>query len=268
MRRRAHRHLVDVDRLLPCAADAVAHDLGHRGVRGDPLHSTHDRAALHHAHPHVHVERDVDPLAEPGAEHVDRAVANDDACCSDVDAVELRALHGHVVEDRAVDAVHGDPVRPPEHGEVADLDVVVRYDDPAADHRARLTLQDLALPDHERSLVYAGGERHDRREAHVPRRGGADEGEQDRCGSGRADAAELSAVLCVTEPKQREAGLSEDERRKPACSEECERRYQRRVQAEAVDDRQQRGELDRSERHRSPGGLVREQPVPDLEIEE
>ena len=174
----------------------------------------------------------------------------------------------HVVEDGAVDAVDGDPVRAAEHGDVADLDVVVRDNDPAADDRTRLALQDLALPDHERPLVYAGGERHDRRQPHVPRRGGADEREQDSSRSSRADAAELSAVLCVTEPKQREAGLSEDERREPACSEECERRHQRRVQAEAVDDRHQRGELDRPERHRGPGRLVREQPVPDLEIEE
>ena len=58
-----------------------------------------------------------------------------------------------------------------EHGDVADLDVVVRNDDPAADDRARLALEDLALPDHERAPVDAGGERHDRRQPHVPRRG-------------------------------------------------------------------------------------------------
>ena len=124
-------------------------------MRRDSLLAAHDRAALDHAHSHVHVEGDVDPLADSVAEHVDRAVADDDPGEADVDAVELRSLHGHAVEDRVVDAVHCDPVRAADDGHVLDLDIVVRNDDAAADDGARLALEHLALPDHERTLVDA-----------------------------------------------------------------------------------------------------------------
>ena len=40
------------------------------------------------------------------------------------------------------------------------------------------------------------------------------------------------------------------------------------MQTEAVDDRHQHAQLDRSERKRRPGRLIGQQPVPDLDVEE
>jgi hypothetical protein len=74
---------------------------------------------LDHAHPHVHVERDVDALADLVPEHVDGAVLDHDPRRADVDAVELRALHGDAVEDRAVDVLDVDAVLAAEDGDVA-----------------------------------------------------------------------------------------------------------------------------------------------------
>ena len=97
-----------------------------------------------------------------------------------MDAVELRSLHGHAVEDRVVDAVHCDPVRAADDGHVLDLDIVVRNDDAAVNDGARLALEHLALPDHERTLVDACAQIHHRREPHDIRRGRAAEREDDR----------------------------------------------------------------------------------------
>jgi hypothetical protein len=72
------------------------------------------------------------------------AVPNDHARAADVDAVELRSLHGDAIEDRPADAVDGDSVLAPDDGHVSDLDVVVCDDDAAADHGARRALKHLA----------------------------------------------------------------------------------------------------------------------------
>jgi len=82
-----------------------------------------------------------------------------------------------------------------------------------------------------------------------------------------AVAAELAAVLRVAEAQQRVAGLREHDGEEPAPSEQPERRPERRMEAEAEDDRHQRPELDGAERQRRPRRLVRQQPVPHLEVE-
>ena len=127
-------------------------------MRRDADHPADDRAAFDHAHPRVHVEGDVDALAEAVAQHVDGAVADDDAREADVDAVELRALHRDAVEDGAADALHGDPVLPADDRHIPNLDVVVRDDDAAADDRPRVSLEHLAPRDHEWPLVDAGAQ--------------------------------------------------------------------------------------------------------------
>ena len=76
----------------------------------------------------------------------------------------------------------------------------MRDDDAAADDGAPVTLEDFALLDHERALVDAGAQVHDRREPHDVGRGRAGEREDHRDCRDGADPAELAAVLGVAEP--------------------------------------------------------------------
>ena len=117
--------------------DPVVLEHRRRRVRDDPLLAADDGAAGDHRLARVHVVRDVDSLAVGDAAHVDVAVRDRDRLAADVDAVELRADDGDVVEHDAAHPVDGDAVDAADDGDVADLDVLVRDDDAAADDGAR-----------------------------------------------------------------------------------------------------------------------------------
>ena len=145
------------------AADRVVGDLALRHVRRDALHPADDVAAFDHVHAVAHRVGHVDALAELVAEHVDRAVADVDRRAPNMDAVELRSRHGNTVERRAAPAVDSDPVLAPDDGDVLDRHVVCAHDDAAANDGSRRAHEHLSARDHERPLVDARGQVHDRR---------------------------------------------------------------------------------------------------------
>ena len=153
---RPHRHLGhrDAHHLRP--AHVIVGDLRHRRVRDDAVHAPDNVAALDHAHAHVHVVGDVDPLAQLVAEHVDGAVFDHHAAEPHVDPVELRARNGDAVEHRVAVALDRDPVLATDDRDVADRDAVRPHDDASPDDRACVADQHFAPPDHERALVDAG----------------------------------------------------------------------------------------------------------------
>ena len=178
-----------------------------------------------------------------------------------MDAVEARARDRHALEQDAIGAVDLDPVLAPDHGELPDGDVVGPDDDPTADDRPRLTVEDLAARDHDRSLVDACAQMDGRR----PRRPGRPEDKEERGRRHRDERhtapAELAAVLRVGEAHERPACMTECLREDPREREEPERRLERRGDVEEADERHRRRQLEQSERDRRPRGLVRQQPV-------
>src|SRR5262249_62204864 len=137
-------------------------------MRYDPVLAADDVAGVDHRHAEIGVERDVDPLTERHAAHVDRAVADRDGGPADVNAVELRTHDCDVVDVDAVVAVDRDPVLTSHDGDVADSDVIVADDDAAEHDRAGIADEVLAPVDEERALVYAGAEPHRRRQVVPP----------------------------------------------------------------------------------------------------
>ena len=173
------------------------------------------------------------PCAHGFAPRVDRAVADLDVAAADVDAVELRARDGDAVEHDVARLVDVDPVLAADDGDVADRDAARANDDAAADDRARVADERLALVDHERPLVHAGREVHDRRPHAVRGAGGAGEDERDdRAATAGAGAAELAAVLRVGQPRR--AGARRGRAPAPRASppRKRHRRAERRVDAE------------------------------------
>ena len=115
-------------------------------------------------------------------------------------------------------------------GDVADLDVLVRDDDPAEDDRARVADELLAAVDEQRALVDAGREMHDRRLVRVPEPARRRERRGRRGDHERAAAqAELAAVLRVREPPRRQQRVAEHLREHPRGREETERDRERRA---------------------------------------
>ena len=127
----------------------------------------------------------------------------------DVDAVELRACHGDPVEPDARRVLDVDPVLAADHRDVAYGHAARADDDAAADDRARLADEHLPSRDHDRPLVDARREMHDRRAERICSRARAGERrpDEDRCR--QAQPAELAPVLGVAEPQQRQPGVAE-----------------------------------------------------------
>src|ERR1700683_5624781 len=88
----------------------------------------------------------------------------------------------------------------------------------------------------------------------------------DQCG-GDADAPEFATLLCVAEPKERKAGLSERLGEEPATCEEWERLPQRCPDAQCAHQSEKARDLDCSERQRCPARLVANEAVVGLRVE-
>ena len=101
------------------------------------------------------------------------------------------------------------PFSPPTTVTFFDPDVVRLDDDAAADDRTGIADEHLPPRDHERPLVNARLQVDDRRLHGVRRRPRA--GEHQRSGKrrGPAETAELTTLLRVAEPRQREARMAE-----------------------------------------------------------
>ena len=99
--------------------------------------------------------------------------------------------------------------------------------------------------DHERALVDARREVHDRRQVRVPEPSRRGERRRHRRDRERAAAqAELAAVLRVREPPERQHRVAEQLRAHPRGREQPERDHERRARPVADHDRHHRAELD------------------------